>query len=91
MNKYFGANAAEQRTMDVDELAKYYAERDMMAVLLTIDSETVSGNPPMPMSFIADAVAKYPEQFIGFGAVDPHKGQMAVDQLDEIAELGLKG
>ena len=91
MNRYFGAGAAEQRTMDVDDLAAYYADQDMMAVLLTIDSETVSGNPPMPMSFIADAVAKYPEQFIGFGAVDPHKGQMAVDQLDEIAELGLKG
>lgn len=91
MARYFGANAAEQRTMDVDGLAQYYAEQDMMAVLLTVDSETISGNPPVPMSYIADAVAKYPEQFIGFGAVDPHKGQIAVDQLTEIADLGLKG
>jgi predicted TIM-barrel fold metal-dependent hydrolase len=91
MSRYFGANAAEQRTMDVDGLAEYYAELDMMAVLLTIDSETITGDPPVPMSYIADAVTKYPDQFIGFGAVDPHKGQMAVDQLQEIADLGLKG
>lgn len=91
MNRYFGANAAEQRTMTVDDLAAHYAELDMMAVLLTIDSETISGNPPVPMQYIADSVAKYPEQFIGFGAVDPHKGQIAVDQLTEIADLGLKG
>ena len=91
INRYFGANAAEQRTMDVDGLAAAYAELDMIAVLLTIDNETISGNAPLPMSYIADAVEKYPEQFIGFGAVDPHKGQIAVDQLTEIADLGLKG
>ena len=34
---------------------------------------------------------RYPEQFIGFGAVDPWKGERAVQQLDEIVELGLKG
>ncbi|MDA0353249.1 MAG: amidohydrolase family protein [Chloroflexi bacterium] len=91
MNRYFGANAAEQRPMDVAQLADLYAELDMMAVLLTIDSETISGNPPVPMSYIADAVKQHPERFIGFGAVDPHKGKIAVNQLDEIAELGLKG
>jgi predicted TIM-barrel fold metal-dependent hydrolase len=91
MNRYFGARAAEQRTMDVEQLADYYAELDMMAVLLTVDSETVSGNPPVPMSYIADAVKRHPDRFVGFGAVDPHKGQMAVDQLSEIADLGLRG
>jgi uncharacterized protein len=91
MNRYFGANAAEQRPMDVAQLADLYAELDMMAVLLTIDSETISGNPPLPMSYIAGAVKEYPERFIGFGAVDPHKGKIAVNQLDEIADLGLKG
>jgi hypothetical protein len=91
MNSYFGANAAEQRPIDVARLAELYAELDMVAVLLTIDSETVSGNPPMPMSYIAEAVKQHPERFIGFGAVDPHKGRVAVQQLDEIAGLGLKG
>jgi hypothetical protein len=45
----------------------------------------------MPMSYIAEAVKQHPERFIGFGAVDPHKGRVAVQQLDEIAGLGLKG
>jgi predicted TIM-barrel fold metal-dependent hydrolase len=91
MNRYFGTRAAEQRTMDVEQLADYYAELDMMAVLLTVDAETVSGDPPVPMSYIADAVQQHPDRFVGFGAVDPHKGQIAVDQLDEIADLGLRG
>lgn len=91
MNRYFGANAAEQRPRDVEQLADLYAELDMMAVLLTVDSQTVSGNAPMPMRYVADAVARHPDRFIGFGAVDPHRGRLAVQQLDEIADLGLKG
>ena len=91
MARYFGTRAAEQRPMDIDQLADYYRGLDMMAVLLVTDSETVSGNPPMPMSYIADVVKKYPDRFIGFGGVDPHKGKIAVQQLDEIKDLGLKG
>ncbi|MBM3140315.1 MAG: amidohydrolase [Chloroflexi bacterium] len=91
MSRYFGARAAEQRPMDSDQLADHYAELDMVAVLLTVDAETVSGNPPLPMRHIADVVKKHPDRFIGFGAVDPHKGKMAVQQLNEIHGLGLKG
>ncbi|MEZ4501237.1 MAG: amidohydrolase family protein [Dehalococcoidia bacterium] len=91
MSRYFGERAAQQRPMDVDALAEHYRELDSIAVLLTTDAETVTGNPPMPMSYIAEQVKKYPNQFIGFGGVDPHKGKMAVKQLDEIVDLGLRG
>jgi len=91
MGRYFGAGAAEQRPMDIDQLADHYASLDMMAVLLTTDAETVTGHPPIPPQYVAGAVTKYPERFIGFGGVDPRKGAMAVRQLDEIAGLGLKG
>lgn len=91
MAQYFGAGATERRPMDVDQLADLYAELDMMAVLLTIDTETVTGRPPVPLEYIADAVKKHPDRFMGFGAVDPHKGRIAVDMLDRVVDLGLKG
>ncbi len=92
MRAYFGNRATEQRPIqDADELAEYYAKLDMMAVLLVTDAETVSGDPPVPMSYIAEVVEKHPQQFIGFGGIDPHKGKAAIQKLDEIAGLGLKG
>lgn len=87
MARYFGGRATE----DIDQLAEKYRELDMMAVLLSSDRETTTGDPPLPMQVIADAVEKYPDVFIGFGVVDPNKGAMAVRQLDEIVDLGLKG
>ena len=59
----------------VDEVADYYASLDIMAVVFDIDSETATGRPPTPNDYLADLQKKYPQQFIGFGSVDPWKGQ----------------
>jgi len=75
----------------VDEVADYYASLDIMAVIFDIDSETATGRPPTPNDYIADLQKKYPQQFIGFGSVDPWKGQAAVKEAKRCAELGLKG
>ena len=91
MARYFGTRAAEQRPMDVDALAESYRERDMMAVLLLSDNETVTGSPPVPLEFVADAVKKHPDAFIGFGGIDVHKGAAAIRKLDQVVDLGLKG
>lgn len=91
MARYFGARAAEQRPMDVDALADHYRALDMMAVLIMIDAETATGIPPIPLSFVADAVKRHPDVFIGYAGVDPNKGRAAVDQLDEVVGLGLRG
>jgi len=91
MARYFGARAVEQRPMDVDALADHYRSLDMMAVLITIDAETATGVPPVPLSYIGDAVRRHPDVFMGFGSVDPNKGRAAVDRLDEVVALGLKG
>ncbi|RLT39613.1 MAG: hypothetical protein DWI58_12670, partial [Chloroflexi bacterium] len=91
MQEYFGARAWSPNSMDVDQLADHYREMDSMAVLLMIDAETVSGVPPIPLSFVSDAVKKHPDAFMGFGGVDPHKGRAAVEQLDQVVDLGLIG
>src|SRR5438270_305456 len=75
----------------LDELASDYEAIDVMAVLLAWDAETATGRPRVPNELVAQACRDHPGTFIGFGSVDPLKGRRAVDELDSINELGLKG
>ncbi len=87
--KYFHK---EDAIVSLQEMARYYREADMLAVLLAWDTETQSGLPPVTNDYVAAAVQKYPESFIGFAGVDPWKGRMAVDELTRaIKVLGLRG
>jgi predicted TIM-barrel fold metal-dependent hydrolase len=79
----------ERRT--IDELAEDYSKLDVMAVLLAWDAETATGRPRVPNELVAEACRQHPDSFIGFGSVDPHKGEGAVAELDRFEELGLKG
>lgn len=89
MSKYFGR---ELPPVPLDELADKYRSRDMMAVLLNTTDVTASGIPPVPNDHIAAAVRRNPDVFIGFGAVDPWQGRVAVDEARRCAEdLGLRG
>ena len=85
---YFRSKVA--RT-SLDELAREYEAMDVMAVLLAWDAETATGRPRVPNELVAQAVRDHPGTFVGFGSVDPLKGDRAVEELDRIAELGLKG
>src|SRR5256886_409644 len=85
---YFRSKVARK---SLEELAREYHEMDMVAVLLAWDAETATGRPRWPNHLVAQAVREYPKTFVGFGSVDPLKGDRAVAELDRIAELGLKG
>ena len=73
------------------ELADDYRKLDVMAVLLAWDAETATGRPRVPNELVAQAVRDHPDTFIGFGSVDPLKGDRAVEELQSISDLGLKG
>ena len=76
----------------IDVTADKYRGLDMMAVLLAIDAETATGFPRVPNDFVADAMKRHPDVFIGFGSVDPWKGKRAVHEVDRaIQDLGLRG
>src|SRR5256885_11975834 len=64
---------------------------DMVAVLLAWDAETATGRPRVPNDLVAQACREFPSTFVGFGSVDPLKGDPAVAELDRFPELGLKG
>src|ERR1700694_4094192 len=85
---YFRSKVARR---SLEELAGDYEEMEMLAVLLAWDAETATGRPRVPNELVARACRDHPKSFVGFGSVDPLKGKRAVEELGQIAELGLKG
>jgi predicted TIM-barrel fold metal-dependent hydrolase len=86
--RYFRSSVV-RRT--IDELAAEYAALDIVAVLLAWDAETATGRPRIPNEVVADACERHPATFVGFGSVDPHKGEAAVAEVERIRALGLRG
>jgi uncharacterized protein len=86
--RYFGA---DRSLPTVDDVAAYYRERRMAAVVFTVDWESRSGIPPIPNEEIAEAAAANPDVLIPFASVDPARPD-AVDRARRlIAENGVKG
>lgn len=86
--RYFRSPVARKT---VEGLAREYEEQDLVGVLLAWDAETATGRPRLPNDLVAQAVRDHPQRFIGFGSVDPLKGERAVAELDQVKELGLRG
>ncbi len=62
-----------------------------MAVIVAVDAETTY-RYKIPNDLIAQAVRRYPERFIGFASVDPHKGVLATEEVvRSVKDLGLSG
>ncbi len=82
----------EVKLRDIEEIADYYAEQDIVGVLLAWDAETATGQKPLRNETVADIVGRYPQQFVGFASVDPHKGDAAIVEAERaVRELGLSG
>ena len=82
----------EVKLKDIEQIAADYAEFDMIGVLLAWDAETATGLPPLGNDYIAAIVQRYPQQFIGFASVDPHKGEAAIKEIERaVKDLGLAG
>ena len=81
-----------QTEITLDQQADLYRERDMLAVVLALDEESVTGRPPDSNDEIAAAVERNSDVLIGFGSVDPAKGVLAVREVHRCVEdLGLRG
>ena len=74
------------------ELAQYYRERRMMAVVFTVDSESFTGQARVPNEEIAEVARANADVLIPFASIDPHKGRRGVDEARRlIAEHGVRG
>ena len=86
--KYFGGNPPQPTAQDV---ADYYRERKMLAVVFNVDDEAGMGRPRIGNDEVLEAAAANPDVLIPFGSVDPHKGKLGVRQARELIEAGVRG
>jgi uncharacterized protein len=85
---YFGANPLQPTAQDV---ADYYRERDMVAVVFTVDDEAGMGRRRISNREVLEAARANPDVLIPFASIDPHKGKLGVREARELIEGGVRG
>lgn len=89
MDRYFGHSEPER---DIDETAAYYRERDIAAVVFTVDATTNLGHAPNSVDDLVAGAARNADVLIPFGTVDPLQGEAAIDEARrQVADLGVRG
>lgn len=87
--KYFGAT--ENRTPSIDEMAAFYRERSMAAVVFTVDAEHFLQHPPVPNEDVLAGAARHPDVLIPFVSVDPNRPDAADIARRLVAEHDVRG
>ncbi|KHL12157.1 hypothetical protein CLV56_1758 [Mumia flava] len=88
--EYFKAHGHRQPT--IDEMADYYRERSMLAVVFTVDAEHATGWPRISNTEIAEDCARHGDVLLPFASIDPHKGRAAVAEARRlVTEHGVRG
>jgi predicted TIM-barrel fold metal-dependent hydrolase len=86
--RYFGAGDHQPT---VDDVAAYYRERSMAAVVFTVDAETQTGRAAVPNEEIAEVAAANDDVLIPFGSVDPHRPDAVERVRTLIRDHGVRG
>jgi predicted TIM-barrel fold metal-dependent hydrolase len=82
---------SDQPLPTVDDVAAYYRERRLAAVVFTVDWESRSGIAPIPSEEIAEAAREHADVLIPFASVDPARPD-ALERVQRlIAEHDVKG
>ncbi len=80
------------RAPSLDDLAAYYRDRNMAAVVFTVDSEHALGHAPVPNDDVARAAQRHADVLIAFGSVDPHRGAAGVAEARRlVTDMGVRG
>jgi predicted TIM-barrel fold metal-dependent hydrolase len=87
---YFKAHGHRQPT--IPEIAAYYRERSMAAVVFTVDAEHATRHPRIPNEEVAEACAEHADVLIPFASIDPWKGASGVREARKLVEqYGVRG
>jgi uncharacterized protein len=78
-------------TPTAEDVAAYYREREMAAVIFTVDYESKSGRRPVPNEEIADVAAANPDVLIPFASVDPARANAAAEVRRLIRDWNVRG
>ena len=87
-SSYFGAAPNQPTAQDV---ADYYRERNILAVVFTVDDEAGMGRRRLGNQEVLDAARANPDVMIPFASVDPHTGKLGVREAREWIEQGARG
>jgi len=89
--RYFGGEPPRPSTQEV---ADYYRERNMAAVVFTVDDEAGMGRRRVPNEEVAEVAHANEDVLIPFASVDPHKGKLGIREarrlIDEHRVRGFK-
>jgi predicted TIM-barrel fold metal-dependent hydrolase len=83
-------NADTPRTPTVDDVASYYRQRNMAAVVFTVDAHTATGHAAISSEEILEDARKHGDVLIPFASVDPHD-HGSVERLRALVQAGAKG
>ncbi|QBI19401.1 amidohydrolase [Egibacter rhizosphaerae] len=87
--KFFKAGVPQPT---VDEIAGYYRERRIAAVVFTVDAEAATGHPPIRNEEVAEGCARHSDVLIPFASLDPHRGRAAVHAARRLVrDHGVRG
>ena len=88
MAKYFRTGKAPTPS----EVAQYYRERRMAAVIFTVDAESQAGHWRIANEEVAEVAAENSDVLIPFASIDPARGKMGVREARRlIEEYGVRG
>ncbi len=88
--QYF--KSGQERTPSLESMAEHYRERNMAAIVFTVDAGSATGHPVNSVEEIAEKAARHNDVLIPFGSVDPWQGKIAAKRVRSLVnEHGVKG
>jgi predicted TIM-barrel fold metal-dependent hydrolase len=88
--QFFGGDGEALPTLD--ETAAHYRERELMAVIFTIDLDIAYGHAGVSNEEIAEGAARHPDVLIPFASVDPARGVSGIAAARRlVADHGVRG
>ena len=74
------------------DIAQYYRERRMAAVIFPVDSEANVGHWRVANEEVAEVCAEHADVLVPFASIDPHKGKMGAREARRMVEdYGVRG
>lgn len=71
-----------------DEIAGYYRERNILAIVFAVDSALTTGQPRIPNEFIVEKAREHSDVLIPFASIDPRRGPEGAAEARELLEEG---
>jgi uncharacterized protein len=88
MAKYFKSRVPPT----IPEVAQYYRERKMAAVIFHVDAEAEIGHQRIANEEVAEVAAEHSDVLIPFASIDPAKGKMGAREARRLIEdFGVRG